>query len=69
MTFRIDNYLNAATQDKETREKIICIYDNLYTAYKIVESVKDASKLEDSPSENILLAAFYELQKAFDKSN
>ena len=69
MTFKINHYLNAATQDKETREKIICIHDNLYTAYKIVESVKDASKLKDFPSENVLLAVFYELQKAFDESN
>lgn len=69
MTFEIDHYLNASTQDKETREKIICIHDDLYTAYKIVESVKDALKLQDSPSENVLLAVFHELQKTFDKSN
>ena len=69
MTFKIAAYLDAATQDKETREKIICIHDNLYTAYKIVESVKDASKLQDLPSENILLAVFHELQKTFDESN
>ena len=48
MSFIIDNYLDSATQDKELRQKIICIHDDLYTAY---------------PSETVLLAIFSELRR------
>jgi hypothetical protein len=68
MSFKIDAYLDA-TNDKYLKKEIICIHDNLYTAYKILESVKDAAKLKESPSEEVLIAIFHELQQRLDSSD
>lgn len=63
LPFKIDQYLENSTQDKELKQKIICVHDDLYTAYKILESIKDALGLKEAPSENVLMAVFSELRK------
>ena len=63
MNFRIDNFLDAATSDKELRQSVISVHDDLHAAHKIVDSVAHAIGIDAKTSEQVLLAVFQELRK------
>ena len=63
MTFRIQRFLDAATSDKELRQHIIAVHDDLIAAHKIVDSAADAVGVGASRSDQVLLAVFQELRR------
>ena len=62
MSFRIQSFLDAATSDKELRQHIISVHDDLIAAHKIVDSAADAIGVGASRSDQVLLAVFQELR-------
>ena len=63
MTYKIDSYLNAATSDKDLRQQIVSVHDDLHAAHKIVDSVASDIGPNASRSDQVLLAVFHELRK------
>ena len=63
MTFKIHSYLDSATSDKELRDRIIAVHDDLHAAHKIVDSVASDIGTSASRSEQVVLAVFHELRK------
>ncbi|WP_299599579.1 hypothetical protein [uncultured Microbulbifer sp.] len=61
MSFKIDSYLENATQDKILKDRIVSIHDDLFTAHKIVESVQDAIGSKEASTEQLILEVFKQL--------
>ena len=61
MGFKIDQFLE---NEKGTNlaDKITGVHDNLYAAYKVIESVGAANNLAARPSDDVLIAVFSKLK-------
>ncbi len=63
MTFKIGAFLDAAAaNDQQVRDQVISIHDDLYAAYKIIDSAASAFGPGASRSDEVLLAVFRELR-------